>query len=58
MTSLLISGGLDIVSVSKRLGHAQTSTTANIYAHMIEEQDSKSAECIADSIFRKKDKIG
>ena len=35
MASILIQNGQDIVSVSKRLGHAQTSTTANIYAHIM-----------------------
>ena len=31
--------GVDSVSISKRLGHAQVSTTANIYAHVMEEAD-------------------
>jgi site-specific recombinase XerD len=32
---LLISQGVDIQSVSKRLGHARTSTTTDIYAHAL-----------------------
>ena len=31
----------DSVSISKRLGHAQVSTTANIYAHVMEAADKK-----------------
>lgn len=52
--SLLIFDGADIVSVSKRLGHAQPSTTTNIYAHQIMEADARNAECIADAILRPK----
>jgi integrase len=37
--TLLIAGGTDIRTVSKRLGHAQTSTTGNIYAHAIRSAD-------------------
>lgn len=37
MASLLYFNGVDSVSISKRLGHAQVSTTSNIYAHVIEE---------------------
>ena len=43
----------DVVTVSKQLGHANTTTTENIYAHMIEENKARAAECIADSILRR-----
>ena len=36
MASMLYFNGVDSVSISKRLGHAQVSTTANIYAHVLE----------------------
>ena len=39
-------------SISKRLGHAQVSTTANIYAHVMEEADKRNAEVLSD-IFLK-----
>jgi len=42
--SLLISQGVDIVTVSKRLGHAKTSTTTDIYAHIIKKTDTAAAE--------------
>lgn len=46
MTSLLIFGGADLVSVSKRLGHSLPSTTANIYAHALAQADAKNAEVL------------
>lgn len=36
-TSLLINAGVDVVAVSGDLGHAQVSTTSNIYCHMFQE---------------------
>lgn len=53
MASMLYFNGMDSVSISKRLGHAQVSTTANIYAHVMEEADQKSADILAD-IFLKR----
>ena len=53
--SLLYFAGVDSVTISKRLGHAQVSTTQNFYAHIIQEADEIAAECIADSILRKKE---
>lgn len=52
MASLLYFNGVDSVSISKRLGHAQVSTTANIYAHVMEEADQKNADILAE-IFLK-----
>lgn len=54
MASMLYFNGVDSVSISKRLGHAQVSTTANIYAHVMEEADKKSAEILSDVFLRKK----
>ena len=53
MASMLYYNGVDSVSISKRLGHAQVSTTANIYAHVMEEADRRNADILAD-IFLKK----
>lgn len=39
--SLQISDGVPLVVVSRQLGHAKASTTANIYAHVIAEAESK-----------------
>ena len=53
MASMLYFNGADSVSISKRLGHAQVSTTANIYAHVMEEADQKNADILA-AIFLKR----
>jgi integrase len=44
--SQLIASGVDIVTVSKRLGHAKPSVTLAIYAHMFKESDAKAAAAI------------
>ena len=53
MASMLYFNGVDSVSISKRLGHAQVSTTANIYAHVIEAADQKNADILADVFLKK-----
>ena len=53
MASMLYFNGVDSVSISKRLGHAQVSTTANIYAHVMEAADRKNADILA-GVFLKK----
>jgi integrase len=52
--SLLIFNGADIVTVAARLGHAQASTTENIYAHVIEQADKQSAEIVESVFMRQK----
>ena len=54
MACMLYFKGVDIVSICKRLGHAQVSTTANIYAHVMEAADKKYADILAD-VFLKRD---
>ena len=59
--SLLIAEGTPLVVVSRRLGHAQVSTTANIYAHVIASADEKAAqitEKFADIIVPNQKKKG
>lgn len=53
MASMLYFNGVDSVSISRRLGHAQVSTTANIYAHVMEEADKKNADILADVFLKK-----
>ena len=53
MASMLYFNGVDSVSISKRLGHSQVSTTANIYAHVIEEADQRNTDILSE-IFLKK----
>ena len=45
-TSQLIAGNVDIVTISKRLGHSKPSITLAIYAHMFHTDDSKAAAII------------
>lgn len=42
--TLMIADGVDIRTVSNRLGHAQTSTTLNIYSHALKSRDEDAAE--------------
>lgn len=42
--SLMIFDGINLVTVSHQLGHAQTSTTTNIYAHVIASAEAMAAE--------------
>lgn len=52
--SVLIQNGTDILTVSKRLGHSRTSTTTDIYSHILQQSDSRASECIANAVLRKK----
>jgi len=44
--TLMIASGVDLRTVSKRLGHAQMSTTANIYTHAIRTADEMAADTL------------
>ena len=52
--TLMIASGVDIRTVSKRLGHAQTSTTTNIYTHAIRRADEIASDVIDDILTPKK----
>lgn len=43
LATLQIGSGIDIKTVSQRLGHADTSTTLNIYSHMLEKNEKEAA---------------
>ena len=51
--SALIAAGIDVVTVSKRLGHSSPAITLKIYAHLLRalENDTRSAEAI-ERMFR------
>lgn len=51
--SLLIAEGVDILTVSKRLGHAKVSTTLDIYSHALAKSDEKARDALDDVLFRK-----
>jgi len=42
-TSLLIAKGLDVVFVSRQLGHASRTTTLGVYAHLFEQAEHAAA---------------
>lgn len=44
--SQLIDAGIDVVTVSKRLGHANPNITLRIYAHLFRKHDDKAADAI------------
>lgn len=44
--TLLISQNIDVRTVSGRLGHAQTSTTMNIYSHQLKKKDEQAADTL------------
>ncbi len=46
--TLLISQNVDIKTVSHRLGHSETSTTMDIYAHALEKQDRSAADALSN----------
>lgn len=48
--TLLILGGTDIATVSGRLGHANRTTTLNIYTHAVQQADAMAAEKLQDML--------
>jgi len=52
--TLLIAEGSDIKEVSGRLGHANASTTGNIYAHFLKKADQAAAEKMDNLMTRRK----
>lgn len=54
--TLLIAAGVNVRTVSARLGHAQTSTTLDIYSHAIQSADAAASEAIGSVVHRKQTK--
>ena len=48
--TLLIAGGVDVATVSKRLGHADKTTTLNTYTHAIKSADKAAAEKLSEML--------
>lgn len=48
--TIMIAEGTDVCVVSKRLGHANTATTLNIYAHAIQAKDTVAAESLESTL--------
>ena len=49
-TSLMIANGVDVETVSKRLGHADAQTTITIYTHQIRTADAAAAEMLDEFV--------
>jgi integrase len=45
-SQLIASGKVDIVTISKRLGHSSPDITLRIYAHLFHKDDRKAAAAI------------
>lgn len=56
--TLLIAEKMDIKTVSARLGHSQTSTTLNIYAHSLKSADKKAAATLENLLEKKSNTSG
>lgn len=50
--SQLIDAGVDIVTISKRMGHAKPDITLRIYAHLFKKDDSQAAAAINAALNR------
>jgi integrase len=44
--SMMIAAGVDILTVSRRLGHRKASVTLDVYGHLIEGKDAEAANAI------------
>lgn len=56
--SLLFAQGVDVQTISKRLGHSKTSVTMDIYGHAYNEYDRNAAEDLSANIRRKRSHQG
>ncbi len=54
--SFLIKSGVDVRTVSGKLGHARTSTTTDIYAHVIQSAEQQTADIMASVLADSKAK--
>jgi integrase len=57
--SALIASGLDVVLISRRLGHANPTVTLNVYGHLFKHDDRAAADAIEAAMTRtRKEPIG
>jgi integrase len=50
--SQLIAAGIDVVKISKRLGHASPTITLDVYAHLFDKHEDRSAKAINDAVAK------
>jgi len=51
--SILIASGVDVVTVSKMLGHKRPSMTTDVYSHLIAQAQQEATESIAQTLLRR-----
>ena len=49
---MLIDGGVDVVKVSKLIGHASPTMTLDVYAHLFNGRADKSADAVDAAVAR------
>lgn len=52
--SLLIAEGVDILTVSKRLGHSKVSTTLDVYSHVLSKSDAAASDVLDSLLYHPK----
>jgi integrase len=50
--SQLLAAGIDIVQVSRRLGHANAGITLSVYSHVVRQDDRAVADAIDALVIR------
>ena len=50
VASQALASGVDVKAVSSMVGHSQTSTTLNIYAHAVQQANEKALNCVASML--------
>ena len=56
-TTMLVNG-VDVRTTAGRLGHAQSSTTLNVYAHFVKAADAGAARAIGSALDGTPDEVG
>ena len=47
---MLINAGVDILTISRRLGHSKAAITLDVYGHLIEGADAAAAKAIEGAL--------
>jgi integrase len=47
---MLIADGVDVVAISRRLGHANPSVTLNVFGHLFKKHDSAVVQAIEKAL--------
>ena len=55
--SLLIADGVDVRTIASRVGHANPTTTLNLYSHMLRKSDQMAADSLEKRIMGDKNKL-